>query len=270
MELLERDAVLAELADALAGAARGRGAVAAVSGEAGIGKTSVVHAFAALGAGAARVLWGACDDLAVARPLGPFRDMAEGDAAGLAARLATGERGELFQAVHEELGRSRPAACVLEYGHWADEAALDVVTYLVRRVERLPVLLIVTFRDDELGVEHPLRRVLGAIPRGAERRMRLEPLSRAAVAELAGPAGDSDALYQATGGNPFFVTEALALGLAPTPATVRDAVLSRAARLSEPARAALELVSIVPARAELWLVEDCLGPADAACAECEA
>ena len=77
----------------------------------------------------------------------------------------------------------------MEDAHWADEATLDLLVFLGRRVERTRALLIVTYRDDELGVDHPLRAVVGRLPPEAVRRLRLEPLSEAAVAELARRAG---------------------------------------------------------------------------------
>jgi DNA-binding CsgD family transcriptional regulator/tetratricopeptide (TPR) repeat protein len=270
MELLEREAVLAELSAARDDAARGRGQVAFVSGEAGIGKTSVVRHFVEGLGPEARVLWGACDDLAVPRPLGPFHDMADGGADGLAAPLGSGERAEVFRGVLEALRERRPTVCVIEDAHWADQASLDVLTYLGRRIEGVPALVVLTFRDDELALDHPLRRALGAVPRGSERRLELVPLSRGAVGHLAGGGPDAEALYEVTGGNPFFVTEALGAGLDRIPGSVRDAVLGRAARLSPAGRAALELVSVVPARSELWLLDACLGPpARDALAECE-
>jgi DNA-binding CsgD family transcriptional regulator len=269
MELLERDAVLAQLSEALGRAATGRGLVVAISGEAGIGKTSVVRRFVAERDGDARVLWGACDDLAVPRPLGPFRDIAEGCPGSLADGLASGDRVEVFRAMLDELGRESPTICVVEDAHWADEATLDVLAFVGRRIEEVGALLVVTFRDDELPPDHPLRRALAAVPPEAHLRLPLDPLSEAAVRSLAGAGGDAAAIHAATGGNPFFVSEALDAGLAPTPASVRDAVLARAARLSPEARSALELVSVVPARAELWLIEECLGDSTRLLGECE-
>ena len=114
-----------------------------------------------------------------------------------------------------------------------------------------------TYRDEELDRDHPLRVVLGELSGPAVDRLRIEPLSPAAVHELAAGRGIDDArLHERTGGNAFFVTEVLAAeGTADTPTTVRDAVLARAARLSPRARSVLEAVAVVPPRAELWLLE---------------
>ncbi|MCC6832028.1 MAG: AAA family ATPase [Thermoleophilia bacterium] len=266
MRLLERDDALSGLAGALAAAAAGRGAVAVVGGEAGIGKTSVVRRLAADAPG--RVLQGGCDDLAVPRPLGPFLDMGA-DAPGLTERLRATDRAEAFGAVLEELGRSPGTLCVVEDVHWIDEASLDVLTYVGRRIDRLPALLVLTVRDDELAPDHPLRRALAAVPADRLLRVALEPLSEAAVRELAGGRADVRALRAATGGNPFFLSEALAQGMDPLPWSVRDAVLARAGRLSPAAREALELVSVMPARAELEVVASCLPGGGPAIAEAE-
>ncbi|MFN8122518.1 MAG: LuxR C-terminal-related transcriptional regulator [Thermoleophilia bacterium] len=266
MRLLERDDALARLAGALADAAGGHGAVAVVGGEAGIGKTSVVRRLA--GDAPGRVLQGGCDDLAVPRPLGPFLDMGA-DAPGLSERLRATDRAEAFGAVLEELGRVPGTLCVVEDVHWIDEASLDVLTYLGRRIDRLPALVVLTVRDDELAPDHPVRRALAAVPPDRLVRVGLEPLSEEAVRELAGGRADVRTLREATGGNPFFLSEALAQGMDPIPWSVRDAVLARAGRLSPGAREVLELVSVMPARAELGIVEAVLPGGGPAIAEAE-
>ena len=248
MTLLERAAQL-ELLEARYDAVRehSRGRFVLVAGEAGIGKTALVRAFCE---GRPRVLWGACDALYTPRPLGPLVDIAEevgGEFAALAAEGAT--PGALATALAAEL--RRPAIVVLEDLHWADEATLDVVRLLARRFEALPALVIATYRDDELDRGHPLRMVLGALPSRIADRVAPPPLSPDAVAALAGASVDPGELHRRTGGNAFFVTEALAAGGADLPETVRDAVLARGARLDAEARAVLDAVAIVPLRTEL-------------------
>jgi DNA-binding CsgD family transcriptional regulator/tetratricopeptide (TPR) repeat protein len=254
--LLERDAELRRLREALRRAGQGRGSIVLVSGEAGIGKTSLVRAFAGEAAAVARVLVGACDDLVTPRTLGPFRDMARGAAPGLAEVVeGTSGRDAVFGAVHHELA-GRPTVMVVEDVHWADDATLDVVRWLAWRIPELPSLLVLTYRDDELRDDHPLRRVLGALASPEVRRLALAPLSPAAVQELSGARGaDAGAVLAATAGNPFFVTEVLANPGVEVPATVRDAVLARLGGLSEPTQRALELLATVPGQAERWLVE---------------
>ncbi|HSK35474.1 MAG TPA: AAA family ATPase [Actinomycetota bacterium] len=268
--LLERDAELRRLRETLRGAGQGRGSVVLVSGEAGIGKTSLVRVFAREAAGRARVLAGACDDLVTPRTLGPFRDMARGAAPALAAAVEPGAgREAVFGAVHQELA-GRPTVLVVEDVHWADDATLDVLRYLAWRIPELPAVLVLTYREDELRGQHPLRRVLAALPHQEVRRLALRPLSAGAVGELAGGHGaDAAAVLAATAGNPFFVTEVLANPGVEVPATVRDAVLARLAGLSEPTRAALELLATVPGQVERWLAEALLGDRVAALDEAE-
>jgi predicted ATPase len=187
-EPLERAGVFAKLREAAAAAEAGRGSVALVTGEAGIGKTSVVRAFTA--GPRTRVLSGACDDLLTPRPLGPLRD------AGL-VDLPDGDVARVFDAALAAL--RTPTVLVVEDLHWADEVTLDVLGYLARRVAALPALLLLTFRDDEA----PLRW-LGTLAAAPVHRLPLAPLSPAAVAALAGEAGrDAEDMHAITGGNPF-------------------------------------------------------------------
>src|SRR5262249_58343940 len=132
---------------------------------------------------------------------------------------------------------------------------------LAGRVESLPALVVVTYRDEGMNATHQLRLVLGALwTTGVVQRLKLAPLSASAVATLAEPYDvDAGELYRKTNGNPFFVVEALFAGAEAIPATVRDAVLARAARLDPDARALLDAVAIVPPRAELWLLESIAG-----------
>jgi DNA-binding NarL/FixJ family response regulator len=163
--------------------------------------------------------------------------------------------GALLAALTRSLRAQPPDVVVLEDLHWADEATLDVLRLLARRIESLPALVLATYRDDEIDPRHPLRIVLGELPSRSAARLALAPLSADGVAELAGSLGvDHAELYRRTAGNPFYVTEVLAAADAELPETVRDAVLARAARLDEPARTVLDAVAIAPMRAELWLL----------------
>ncbi len=254
--ILEREEALGALRDGLGDARAGRGSVALVSGEAGIGKTTLVRAFEAEAAEEVRVLTGACDALATPRPLGPVHDIAREVGGSLLQGLATGtDRALQFGALLDELGRV-PTVAVFEDVHWSDEATLDALKYLGRRIEHVPCLLVLTFRDDEVGPRHPLRLVLGDLPTRATMRVELPRLSEAAVAELARRYEHPErGLYTATGGNPFFVTEILASGAGEVPNTVRDAVLARIARLDPEAARVAEAVAVVPGQTELWLLE---------------
>ena len=234
--ILEREAALSTLQDALDDALAGGGRFALLFGEAGIGKTSVVRAFQEVASGRVRVVSGACEALFTPRPLGPVHDIA--DRVGgplLDALTAQSSRGTILGAL---------------------QATLDAISYLGRRLDTTPCVLLATFRDDQLGPRHPLRLVIGELPSRLTVRVALEPLSEAAVAELAREAGRSAlGLHAATGGNPFFVTEVLAADEVKIPETVRDAVLARAGRISGDGRRLLEAVAVVPGHVEIWLVE---------------
>ncbi|HEX6912177.1 MAG TPA: AAA family ATPase, partial [Longimicrobium sp.] len=255
MELLERGDPLLELGRLLGEADAGAGRLAFVAGEAGIGKTSLVRRFGQLVRDRATVLTGGCDPLSTPRPLGPLLDVAP-RLPGASVRISEG-KDTLFRDVLDALGGGgRPLVLVFEDLHWADEATLDLVRFLARRIEDRRALLIGTYRDDEVGAGHPLRLVLGDVATApAVRRLVLRPLSPGAVGALAAGSGmDAGALAERTGGNPFFVTEILAAAGERIPGTVRDAVLARAARLPEPARAVLDAAAVIGFRSEPWLL----------------
>jgi hypothetical protein len=197
----------------------------------------------------ARVYLGTCEDLMTPRPLGPFRDMVR-DAGGPLAGPAEHrpDRDELIDVLLAEMSfRQRPAVVIVEDAHWAD-ASLDVIRYLGRRVGDLPALLVVSYRDEALGEDHPLRRVLGAISGPATSRLSLTGLSDGTVREMASEAGlDVEAVVAAVGGNPFFLTELLAAPDTAIPASIRQAVLGRLAGLPNPCRTAVQDLSVVPA-----------------------
>jgi DNA-binding CsgD family transcriptional regulator/tetratricopeptide (TPR) repeat protein len=257
-ELLERQRELDALAALLTDVReQRRGWLVLVAGEAGIGKTALLRRFCDEHRSSARILWGACDALYMPSPLAPLIEVAE-SSGGEVEELVHGEAKpyEVVTALMHELGRHASSVLVLEDVHWADEATLDVVRLLGRKVEGVPALVLVSYRD-ELDRVHPLRILTGELSTSpAVRRLRVDPLSPQAVARLAEPHGvDADDLYRKTAGNPFFVTEVLAAADAEIPNTVRDAVLARAARLSSTARALLEAVAVVPPRGEPWLLE---------------
>jgi DNA-binding CsgD family transcriptional regulator len=256
--LLERGEALAALERALADSVDGGGGLVFVSGEAGVGKTTLLRHFCELHSDDTRLLWGACDGLRTPRPLAPFHDIGAAIGGRLGAAIDADSKPHLvLDALLEELGAGEPTAVVLEDLHWADEATLDVLVMLGRRIEQLGALVVATHRSDELARDHPLRILIGELSAARHvQRLPLAPLSPAAVTLLAEPYGvDADDLYAKTAGNPFFVTEALTSGGTVVPATVRDAVLARVARLSCAARELLDAASVVPQRIELWLLE---------------
>jgi DNA-binding CsgD family transcriptional regulator len=255
-DLLERSSELAALAASLADVrGDGSGRVVLVRGEAGAGKTALVRRFCD-GQDEGSVLSGTCDPLFTPRPLGPFVDVAASAGGELEATAAGAQPHDVAGMLLRRL-QSTASILVIEDVHWADEASLDVLRLVVRRLEGVPALVVLTYRDDEVDRRHPLRGLLGELAIGARvRRLDVRPFSPAAVAALAEPfAIDPAELHRRTGGNPFFVTEVLAAGGAELPETVRDAVLARAYRLSPGAHDLIETVAVLPPHAELWLLD---------------
>jgi DNA-binding CsgD family transcriptional regulator len=262
MDLLERTTELETLEGALAAVcSSGRGSLVLVTGEAGIGKTALLDTFCE-GNRTVPTFRGACDALFTPRPLGPVLEVA--DALG-----ADGDAPhELVQALARALRERGPTFIVLEDLHWADEATLDVVRMLARRLDSVPVLVAATYRDDSLDRRHPLRLLLGELPSSRHViRLTLAPLSVEGVKRLAEQT-DAAALHRQTGGNPFFVTEVLAAGGDELPATVREAVLARTARLEDGARRLLDAVAVVPPRAELDLLQSLVDDYPAGLEDC--
>jgi DNA-binding CsgD family transcriptional regulator/tetratricopeptide (TPR) repeat protein len=247
VRLLEREHPLRVLEDRARRAAAGRGSAVLVAGEAGIGKTVLLRAFAERVGGGAPALWGMCDPLSTPRPLGPLRDVADELGPAVPALLrGDAVQHEIFAAVLDAL-RPRPRVFVVEDLHWGDGATLDLVRFLARRIAALPLLLVLSYRD-ALGVDHPLGPVLGDLVSSPDaRRLQLVPLSRSAVAALADGHGvDAADVHRRTAGNPFFVSQILAQPESPLPESVRDAVLARVAGLAPSARHCLELLSCTP------------------------
>ena len=257
MKLLERTPFLQTLAEYAGEARQGNGRLVLLSGESGMGKTVLLEAFQQEFAGA-RWLWGSCDGLLTPRPLGPLFDIGsqlDGELAELCRRGAP--RDQLFAAFLAELAAPKTfTVVVIEDVHWADEATVDLLSLLGRRLGRIPALLLVSYRDDELAVDHPLRVVLGDLAtQRSTRRMRLPPLSVASVAALAGPREvDAAELHRVTGGNPFYVSEILEAGWPSIPPTVRDAVGARMARATPGCRRALEAAAVIGGRISLGLL----------------
>lgn len=220
-----------------------------------MGKTSLIRAFIERHP-EARVLRGLCDDLSTPRTLGPLLDMVGEVGTDLATMLARGASpDQLFGLVLTELRRPPgPTIFVIEDLHWADVATLDLIIFLVRRIDTLPALLVLSYRSEELDPAQPLLRALSRVPARAAVRIHLEPLSLNAVRQLA--AGSAEQLYELTGGNPFYLSEVLATP-DQVPWSVADAVMTRVGRLAPVSRRLLELVAVSPGRVERSLLDVC-------------
>ncbi|MCW8926968.1 MAG: LuxR C-terminal-related transcriptional regulator [Xanthomonadales bacterium] len=272
--LLERQSCLDTISKAYTQATTGAGRIGLVSGEAGIGKTSLIEEFANSLENRSDVYWGGCEALFVARPLGPLFDIAEQLGGRLLEMLRSGADAHSIYDQFLNLIEAPDfagAVFVFEDVHWADNATMDFIKFVGRRIKRSHCLLLVSYRDDEVGPGHPLQHVIGDLPRDLTVRVCPTALSLEAIARL-GDFGVSGAetILKTTGGNPFFVQELLSGSDGGVPKTVSDTILAKASRISDQARLLLNLVSVVPGKCELALLEtafpDALALVDA-CAE---
>ncbi len=293
--LVGRDRELGILHDQLAAARAGTGTLVLISGAAGIGKTALATALcrAAQGHGML-VLVGRCYDLTETPPYGPWLDLFAryhpGDGSPLGSMppppLAFAERGSigavpsqaaLFQQVHDffaALCTGRPVVLLLDDLHWADPATLDLLRVLARALPALPLLLLVTYRADELLPAHPLTRLLPTLVREAPvERIDLRPLraddTATLVAERYHLTEESTArlatyTHGRSEGNPLFVGELLrtleeeqvlqrttagwTLGFlvhVRVPPLLRQIIEGRAARLNAEARRLLAIAAVI-------------------------
>ncbi len=245
--LLERDEELARLEELVAGLDSTGGKVVLVRGEAGIGKSTLVTGFVDSVAADAHVRAGACDDLIIPQPLGPFWDMARAEPS-LRGPLGDGDQLRLLLTVLDLMSRApRPTILIIEDTHWADEATLDAIRYLGRRIAATNGLLILTYRDGDVDYDHPLRGVIGDIPAPDVVRIELQGLSLDAVSSLVRESSlDPEDVLAATGGNPFLVTEMAAAEANEVPASLQDSVMSRVSKLSPGSREMLRTLAVLP------------------------
>ena len=240
-QLLERQRELQVLSEALTHAKERRGSLALISGEAGVGKSSLIRAFAESNT-SATVLTGNCDPLPTPPALGPLLESAPRLGVEFVQLLDGSRPGPLlYPAMLAYLqARTTPTVLAFDDVHWADQATLELVGYLGRRIERQPLVLVCMYRSTDAS--GPLSVLLGDLAGAAGViRLELQPLSPAATAELVGTevGAGVHVVHRMTGGNPFFITEILRGGTGAIPRTVRDAVLARLVRLSSEARDAV-------------------------------
>jgi DNA-binding CsgD family transcriptional regulator/tetratricopeptide (TPR) repeat protein len=259
--LLERDAHLRHLNAAWDEAKRGLGRTVSVVGEAGVGRSSFVQLFrkfvTEVDASPAFCIQGMCEPLSVPRSLGPLHDIAPRISRPLVQLLREQENyAVIFSRFLEELQRlEKPVALIIEDLQWADAGTLDFIQYLARRLDGLPILLILTFRTCELKASHPLHATIGALPRDTTVRLNLACLSRAAVTSLANTHSvRADLLFELTSGNPFYLNEVLMASVDTLPESVIRFVIAKLSPLSPAARQLCELVSTIPNEAELTVL----------------
>jgi DNA-binding CsgD family transcriptional regulator len=228
--LIGRDAEMGQLNALLHEIRGGHGRTVLVSGEAGVGKSAAIRDFVQQARGlGVRAFTGECTEIDARRPFGPFMDIAA--AADRLASLpapppdaasAGGDRYRLhsfFTSLLADLSSERPTLIVIEDLHWADEASLELFPHLARKLRGSPLLLVGTYRTDELHRRHPLRSVLSELGRGRLAvDIALRRLSEDEVAEFLREAMRLDrpptsefrrAIFQTCEGNPLFMEEVL-------------------------------------------------------------
>ncbi|WP_311131959.1 helix-turn-helix transcriptional regulator [Nonomuraea gerenzanensis] len=285
--MVGREDQLAMLRDAFGAASGGAPVAFVVGGEAGSGKTRLLRDFTAWVSGhGARVLAGGClnlsaGDMAYAPLTEALRRLVRELGAPAVRRLAgrnwrelglllpvlmeedqqepsrEGTQRRLFEAVlHllDELGETGPVLFAVENLQWADRSTLDLLVFLIRTLQEERVLVVLTYRTDDLLPGHMLRGTLADIElSGRCRRCELARLDRDRHRELVAailggdPPGDlADRVFDRSDGNPFFTEELIAardLGEQGVPIAVRDVVLARIEALSEPAQEVLRVVA---------------------------
>jgi len=254
MVLLERERFLDILQAQFEKTTKGEGHCVFISGEAGIGKTSITKSFSKEVSDRCNIYQGTCDALFTPRPLAPLYDILlqlDNDFSG--DNYTVTDRTTFFANIFQQLRNQKQTSVVIfEDIHWADDATLDFVRFLARRITQLHCLCILTYRDDEIHYGHHLRNTLGQLSRDSFTRLQLVPLSRQAVDKMAAERGyKGEDVYSISGGNPFYVTEILASYSPGIPDNIRDSVLSVYNRLDEKAKHVWQILSVLPSAFEV-------------------
>lgn len=248
MELFERESFLALLDKRFREISSGEGHCFFITGEAGIGKTSLVKEFLKQVERISIQFTGSCDLLFTPRPLAPLYDIASQIKDDLLEQISSiSSRSELFlKFTHEIAQQTKPVIVAFEDIHWADEATLDFVKFFARRIGQVKCLFILTWRDDEVVGQHPLRNVLGHLVPGTFTRVQLTPLSIDAVQQLAARRGyNGEEVYSISGGNPFYVNEILAHYSPGIPDNIKDSILAIYNDLSDETKNTWQLLSVI-------------------------
>jgi DNA-binding CsgD family transcriptional regulator len=248
MELFERESFIASLENRFREISSGEGHCFFITGEAGIGKTSLVKEFLRQVEKVSVQYVGSCDLLFTPRPLAPLYDIASQIKEDLLEKISSiASRSELFLKFAQEIAQqSKPVIVVFEDVHWADEATLDFVKFFARRIDQVRCLFILTWRDDEVVGQHPLRNVLGHLVPGTYTRVQLTPLSIEAVQQMAARRGyNGEDVYSISGGNPFYVNEILANYSPGIPDNIKDSILAIYNDLSDETKDTWQFLSVI-------------------------
>jgi len=249
MELIEREDFFSILQSGFDETSTGKGHCFFIMGEAGVGKTSLVNKFIERIDSQCFSYIGVCDSLFTPRPLAPVIDLAIQLKAGRSNGIeSTISRPDMFSGFVEELTRkTKPVVLIFEDVHWADQASLDFIKFLARRIKRTRCMFILTCRNTEYAGLHLSNNILSELPPDTFTRLTLPSLSLEAVQKMAQEKGyDGENLYSLTGGNPFFVTEILASYSKGIPENVKDAVLSVFNKHEGKTRNLWQLLSVAP------------------------
>lgn len=258
MALIERDESIASLQKHFENVEGGEGHCILLSGEAGIGKTALIKAFCKNQGGECSIYQGACDDLFTPRTLAPLYDVLwQVNKVRWPVPPSNEERSVLFASFFQELStKNEKFLIVFEDIHWADEGTLDFIRFFARRIDQLPCLFILTYRDNEVYLNHSLRNVIGQLPQDSFTKLTLIPLSKEAVVEMATKKGYSgEDVYNISGGNPFYVNEILASYSPGVPDNIKDSILSVFERQKEGTKNTWQIWSVMPEGLEVKYVE---------------
>lgn len=269
MELIERAEFLKVLHAKFESVTQTEGHCIFLSGEAGIGKTSLIKTFSKAINNRGKIYIGSCDALFTPRPLAPLYDVALQMGNGIWDNNGSlADRVGLFNRFFHELASQKETTVIaFDDIHWADEATLDFIKFLARRITHVHCLFILMYRDNEIHTHHSLKNVLGQLASDSFTRIQLTPLSRDAVEKLAGAKGyKGEDVYSITGGNPFYVNEILASYSEGIPDNIRDSILSVYNRLNDQTKQVWQILSVLPAPFEIKYLEK-LAPSYAAAIE---
>ncbi|MGC2240495.1 MAG: AAA family ATPase [Acidimicrobiia bacterium] len=251
--LVERDEQL-ETLHALMAEPVETGSVALISGEAGFGKTSLLRTFIAGLDHRYEILEAACEPVGVPTAFAPLFDLLDSFPDELREDLRAGAGRPAVYAGMLDLLKGDRVVLTIEDLQWADEATLGLVRYLGRRIAPTRSSLIVTFRDEELDLTHPLHLVTADLALVGT-RIDLPPLSLSGVKELTkGLVLDPIEVHAATLGNPFLVEEVVRHPESKLPSTIANTVMARAAKLSPAVLEVLYQVALSPEGLPLTLL----------------